>query len=129
MYHRTKKTAKSAVLRQAINELLADLGGDPKTVASTLVAAGVRGVRTDVRNCALASYLNAIVLADPRVQGVVVKSKVAVIERTGWWRRPVTILLPLSVRQFVTAFDAYEFPELVRPATNTTNDPDAVPSK
>ncbi len=110
-----ERRSERATVRRQTAELLGTLGDTPSRVAATLAAAGVRGTPANSRECAIAVYLDAVVRADSRVRGVKVCKSEVLVERTGWWRRSVVVPLPTAVRQFIAAFDARTFPELLRP--------------
>ncbi|MCK4177500.1 hypothetical protein [Aciditerrimonas ferrireducens] len=110
-----RRSSERTVVRQQTAALLHSLGATPGEVAASLAAAGVRGVPANSRECAVAVYLGAVVSADPRVRGVKVCKSEVLVERSGWWRRSVVVPLPSAVRQFIAAFDARSYPELVRP--------------
>jgi hypothetical protein len=110
-----RRSSERTVVRQQTAALLQALGATPGEVAHSLAAAGVRGVPANSRECAVAVYLGAVVRADPRVRGVKVCKSEVLVERSGWWRRSVVVPLPTAVRQFIAAFDARSYPELVRP--------------
>ena len=106
---------RATVGRQA-QELLDSLGGTPAEVADSLADLGVQGIPANSRGCAIAVYLDAVIAADSRVRGVKVCKSEVLVERIGWRRRSVVVTLPAPVRQFVAAFDARQFPTLVRTA-------------
>jgi hypothetical protein len=109
-----ERRSERATVRRQTEQLLGNLGGSPGQVAATLAGSAVRGVPANSRECAVAVYLGAVVGADTRVRGVKVCKSEVLVERTGWWRRSVVVPLPTSVRQFIAAFDARTYPELVR---------------
>lgn len=108
-------TSERATVRRQTGELLTALGDTPARVAASLGQAGVRGIPSNSRGCAVAVYLSAVVAADDRVRGVKVCKSEVLVERAGWWRRSVVVALPTAVRQFIAAFDARSYPELLRP--------------
>lgn len=109
-----ERRSERATVRRQTEQLLGNLGASPGQVASTLVEGGVRGLPANSRDCAVAVYLGAVIGADSRVRGVKVCKSEVLIERAGWWRRSVVVPLPTSVRQFIAAFDARTYPELLR---------------
>ena len=115
-----KRMSERTSVRRQAHALLDSLGSTPADVAGSLAGLGVRGVPANSRTCAVAVYLDAVVTADPRVRGVKVCKSEVLVERNGWWRRSVVVTLPTAVRQFVTAFDARQFPVLVRPVVPST---------
>ncbi len=115
-----KRMSERATVRRQTHALLDSLGRTPAEVAGSLAGLGVRGVPADSRACAVAVYLDAVVAADARVRGVKVCKSEVLVERSGWWRRSVVVTLPAAVRQFVSAFDARQFPVLVRPVVPST---------
>ena len=102
------------------------LGDEPRAVASSLAAAGVKGQPADARQCALAVYMHAVMDADDRVGTVRVFHDRMMISSPGRFRqRRITVMLPSAVRSFISGFDAEQFPELLRtddgaPAQPTT---------
>ncbi|MDA8070550.1 MAG: hypothetical protein M0Z82_02885 [Actinomycetota bacterium] len=107
--------SERATVRRQTDELLTALGDTPAQVAASLAGAGVRGVPSNSRDCAVAVYLGAVVAADDRVRGVKVCKSEVLVERTGWWRRSVVVALPTAVRELIAAFDARSYPQLLRP--------------
>ncbi len=94
-------------------ELLSDLGGTPDEVARYLESLGVRGVRNNSECCAVAEFLAAIVASHPEVRSVRVFRRFVILSRNGpFWLTAVR--LPRPVRSFVLAFDAGEYPNLLR---------------
>ena len=106
--------SERATVRRQTEQLLGNLGESPGQVADTLAGSGVRGLPANSRECAVAVYLGAVVGADSRVRGIKVCKSEVLVERSGWWRRSVVVPLPTSVRQFIAAFDARTYPELLR---------------
>lgn len=109
-----ERRSERATVRRQTEQLLGNLGGSPGQVAATLMGSGVQGLPANSRECAVAVYLGAVVGADTRVRGVKVCKSEVLVERAGWWRRSVVVPLPTSVRQFIAAFDARTYPELLR---------------
>ena len=102
-------------LRDHTEHLLTALGTEPGQVARSLAAAGVKGVPSNYFDCAIAVYLGAVVGVDPQVEHLKVSKGEVMIERGRWWRRPVVVSLPAAVRDFIVAFDARGYPDLIRP--------------
>lgn len=99
--------------RRHVGELLADLGHTSNEVARTLEDGGVRGTPGDVRGCAVALYLNAVLGAEANVRSVRVdRTSVRVLR--GRPRISLSITMPEAVRTFVHAFDRRLYPELIR---------------
>jgi hypothetical protein len=98
--------------------LLADLGDSADVVAESLQAAGVNGVRQNNRSCAVARYVDVLMGADPRIRSVAVGHcalQISVAAPPDF--RPagrLLVQLPKPVRQFVAAFDAGQYPMIVR---------------
>lgn len=109
-----KRQSERATVRHQTETLLGRLGVSPSQVAGTLAGAGVRGLPANSRHCAVAVYLGAVVASDSRVRAVKVCKSEVLVERAGWCHRSVVVTLPTAVRQFITAFDARAYPELVR---------------
>lgn len=106
-------------LKRQSRALLSELGSSPDEVSESLKAAGVRGVPRSNRSCAIALYLSALMGSDPRVRTVRVGHCAVLIDMAkGPENRPngrLLVQLPKPVRQFVAAFDALEYPMVVRP--------------
>ena len=105
-------------LREQTAELLAGLGTSRAAVAASLCDAGVWGTRNNPSCCAVASYLGAVLGADPRVRSLTTgQSQVKIIINGPIRFLPSSVVrvpLPPSVRQFVVAFDRGVYPMLVR---------------
>ncbi len=105
-------------LKKQTNGLLAELGGSPDEVAASLRRVGVAGVPKSNRSCAIAQYLTAVMGGEPGVRSVVVGPCSLVIHLIGSKDgRPggrLLVQLPKPVRRFVAAFDAGQFPTMVR---------------
>lgn len=105
-------------LKRQSRALLTELGSSADEVSESLQAAGVRGVPRNNRSCAVAVYLTALMGSDPRVRSVNVGHCAVLIETAaspGF--RPtgrLLVQLPKPVRQFVAAFDALEYPAVIR---------------
>jgi hypothetical protein len=106
---------RRSILRNQIAGLLDELGDDARQVAASLAAAGVQGTPRDAQDCAIARYVGAVVVADPRVRSVTVYNAGLAIRSIRRWRRPIDVPLPGPVRGFIVAFDAERFPALMRP--------------
>lgn len=100
-------------LAEHIAELMANLGDHPLLVAHRLAESGVTGVRAHPEECAISSYLWAIVGGEPGVRSIDVRGRTVTVQLSGWWRW-VGVDVPPPVRAFIAAFDANRFPELVR---------------
>jgi hypothetical protein len=111
-------------LKKQTNVLLAGLGSGPDEVAASLQTAGVSGLPKNNRSCAIALYLSALMGPDPRVRSVAVGHCSLVIQLAALPDlRPagrLLIQLPKPVRQFVAAFDARQYPMIVRQAATST---------
>jgi hypothetical protein len=104
-------------LRGHVTALLGALGADEDEVASTLRRQAVTGTPRDVRDCALARYIAAVIGSDPAVRSTLVFQDRVKIRLTGFWPRRVVVTLPVPVKAFVYAFDTEHFPELeIEPA-------------
>jgi hypothetical protein len=100
------------VRRDALR-LLSQLGHDAGEVATSLELLGVRGRPKDSLECAMARYLSAVVVSDPCVRSLSVLLNTIQIQRSSGLRRTISISLPEAVRQFVAAFDARCYPNLI----------------
>ena len=105
---RRRKTIRSATVG-----LLGGLGRTSTDVASTLESAGVRGVPRSGTSCAVARYLNAVMAADPEVQGVMVSCEGVTVSVRQWWSPDIMVPVPAPVRQFIRQFDSGDFSGLV----------------
>ncbi len=105
-------------LKKQTGALLADLGDSADEVAESLWTAGVNGVRQNNRSCAVALYMHALMGSDPRIRSVAVGHcalQISVAAPPEF--RPagrLLVQLPKPVRQFVAAFDAGQYPMMVR---------------
>jgi hypothetical protein len=101
-----------------VGELLIGLGANRSEVAASLCDAGVWGARNNPRCCAVASYLGAVLGADPRVRSLTTgQSQVKITVNGPLPFLPpavVRVALPQPVRQFIVAFDRGMYPMLVR---------------
>lgn len=102
-------------LREQVAELLTSLGDDPRHVAGRLQAAGVVGTPGNVKDCAIARYLTAVVGADTRIRCVKVTNRSVALTASRSWR-PLRVRLPRPLQEFVVGFDHCLHPELIRPA-------------
>jgi hypothetical protein len=105
---RRRKTIRSATV-----ELLGGLGPTSTDVAATLESAGVRGVPRSGTSCAVARYLNAVMAADPEVQGVMVSCEGVTVSVRQWWFPDILVPVPTPVRHFIRQFDSGDFSGLV----------------
>jgi hypothetical protein len=105
-------------LRDQVGELLVGLGTNRSEVAASLCDAGVWGARNNPRCCAVASFLGAVLGADPRVRSLTTgQSQVKIVVNGSLRFLPPTVVripLPQPVRQFIVAFDRGMYPMLVR---------------
>jgi hypothetical protein len=86
-------------------------------VAATLAAADVHGVPTDNHSCAVAVYMNSLLAGDPSIRSVAVGHCSLVLTLVDEDHRPagrLHVQMPKPVRQFVAAFDAHQYPEVMR---------------
>ena len=106
-------------LKKETGALLAALGQTPDQVAASLEQVGIAGVPRSNRGCAVALYLNAVLGTEPSVRGITVGHCSLLIDLVQPAdRRPagrLLIQLPKPVRRFVAAFDARQYPGVVRP--------------
>jgi hypothetical protein len=113
-------------LKRQTRTLLTELGASPDEVFESLNAAGVHGVPKDNRSCAVARYVSALMGSDPRVRAVNVGHCSLLIDTAAPPEfRPngrLLVQLPKPVRQFVAAFDARRYPEMIeeRPVPSRT---------
>lgn len=102
-------------LQQQVAELLSSLGDDPRRIADRLRADGALGTPGNVKDCAIARYLGAVVGADTRVRCVKVTNRAVVLSAKHSWR-PLRVRLTRPLQEFVVRFDHCLHPELIRPA-------------
>jgi hypothetical protein len=109
-------------LKQRTTGLLKGLGSTADEVAESLGRSGVEGVPKSNRSCAVARYVTAVMGGEPGVRSVAVGPCSLVVNLV----RPedarpagrLLVQLPKPVRQFVSAFDAGQFPDLERRPTD-----------
>lgn len=115
-------------LKRQSRSLLADLGDNPDRVAASLQDAGVQGIPKDNRSCAVALYLAAQMGCEAEVRSVTVGHcsmlMTLVNPRTGRPAGRLLIQLSKPIRQFVAAFDAMEYPDIVRGRPDVRPPPD-----
>lgn len=105
-------------------DLVRGLGDGPAAVAESLAEAGIHGVPADARQCAMATYLRAVMQADSRVASVRVFHDRVVVATPGRFRQHrLVVPLPAAARAFVSGFDAQRYPELVRVRRRATSRP------
>jgi hypothetical protein len=109
----TGSRRRRKIIRSATAELLGGLGPTAAAVASRLESAGVRGVPRSGTACAIARYLNAVMAADPAVQGVMVSCEGVTISVPKWWSPDILVPVPAPIRQFIRQFDSGDFSALV----------------
>ncbi len=107
-------------LRSNVRQMLGGLGDDAAAVAHHLEDAGVRGTPRDVRDCAIAVYLRAVIGADPDVRALDVMADGVVITPPRRWAPAISVGLSPAVRTFVVGFDRNDYPSLVRPRVGGT---------
>lgn len=100
-------------LRSEVAKLLTSLGAEPQAIAANFAHLGMHGIPHDPHNCVVARYLSAIVGTDPAVSRVVVSRTDLALRRSRRFALPIRVPLPPAMRNFITAFDAYEIPDLV----------------
>lgn len=105
-------------IKKTTRGLLVGLGDSPDDVAEALLASGVHGVPRDNRACAIALYLSALLGTEPWVRSVTVgQCSLMITLVSPSDARPagrLWVQLPRAVREFVAAFDARRYPEVVR---------------
>ena len=101
-------------LRSNVRQMLGGLGDDAAAVARHLGEAGVQGTPRDVRDCAIAVYLRAVIGADPDVRSLDVMADGVVITPPKRWSPSISVGLSPAVRTFVVGFDRHDYPTLVR---------------
>lgn len=105
-------------LKAQTRALLTGLGTCPDEVAESLRSAGVHGVPRNNRSCAVALYLSVLMGSDPRVRSIKVGHCSLLIDTVSSPElRPsgrLQVQLPKPVRQFVAAFDAQNYPAIMR---------------
>jgi hypothetical protein len=104
---------KKVALKGSISQLLTGLGSTPDEVASSLASEGVRGLPRDVKECAVARYVNAIISADKRVGRIVVGTTGLSLRGPHWWSSSTVMEMPVAIQQFVRAFDRDRYPFLL----------------
>lgn len=104
-------------------DLLSDLGNSPAEIAHRLSTLGVRGVPTDVNQCAIALYLNAVVGADRHVHSLSVWNDRVRVSFGRVFTQSCDVPLSSCLQEFIDRFDARSYPELVR--TVERNEPTA----
>ena len=102
-------------LRHQVADLLRSLGDDPRRVADQLRAEGAVGTPGNVKDCAIARYLAAVVGADTRIRCLKVTNR-SVVLTTERSCRPLRVRLTRPLQEFVVRFDHCLHPELIRPA-------------
>jgi len=115
-----------ATLREHAGTLLDGLGTTVDHIAATLRRQRAVGTPNDAMRCVVARYLNAVLCAEPAVKAVGVTHRDLHILVRSRLRRRVIVPLPAPMQEFVTAFDAVRFPELVAALAPLT--PPASPS-
>ena len=112
-------------IKRKTSGLLAELGNSPDEVAETLRVTGVQGVPRDNRSCAIALYLSALVGSDPSIRSVAVGHCSLTINLVALPdSRPagrLQVQLPKAVRRFVAAFDARQYPMVIREPSEETH--------
>ncbi len=103
-------------LRAQVKDLLCELCTSEAEVAATLRSAGVRAAPLDGQQCAVALYLKAVARVDGRIREISVGTRrfEAVVGPWKFLPDTVAVRLPTPVRQFVAAFDRWQYPDLVR---------------
>lgn len=102
-------------LKRRALDLLSSLGSSRAAVAGSLLDARVTGTPGNAEHCPIAAYLHAVMGAEPNVRSLMVGTRRLLVMLEGR-RRPLRIMLPRAVRDFVVAFDTRTYPGLVRPA-------------
>jgi hypothetical protein len=104
-------------IKRKTSGLLAEMGNSADEVAETLQATGVQGVPRDNRSCAVALYLSALVGTEPSIRSIAVGHCSLTINLVALDARPagrLQVQLPKPVRRFVAAFDARQYPMVIR---------------
>ena len=101
-------------LAPRLRALLAGLGPAPGAVANALRAAGIRADHDESGAAPIASYLSAVVSADPGVKTVSCDGLAVTV--THVTARTVSVAFPPAVVTFARAFEHGCYPELERPA-------------
>ncbi len=104
-------------LKRQTSSLLSELGRSPDEVAASLHAFGVEGVPKDNRSCAVALYLSAQMGSEAEVRSITVghcSMQITLVARDARPAGRLHIQLPKPVRRFVAAFDAGQYPTIVR---------------
>jgi hypothetical protein len=105
-------------LKRQSRALLVELGSSADEVFGSLESASVRGIPKDNRSCPVALYLSALMGSHPRVRAVKVGHCSVLIDTVASTdSRPtgrLLVQLPKAVRRFVAAFDAGQYPGIIR---------------
>jgi hypothetical protein len=111
-------------LKKHTTALLDELGDSPDLVAASLEAAGVKGIPKDNRSCAVALYLSAQMGTEAEVRSITVGhcSMLITLVNPHDARPAGRLLIQLSktMRRFVAAFDAMQYPLIVRRQTGAS---------
>jgi hypothetical protein len=110
----TRKPRWRRDIRARTQAMLATLGETPVQIAASLERSGVRATPRSSGDCAIAVFLNAVLVADPNVEAVRVGGTEIILKPSSRWHRGVRIRLSEPLRDFVCSFDAGKFPELTR---------------
>ena len=105
-------------MKRRVGTLLDGLGRSADDVATSLEAAGVRGMPRSNSPCAVAVYTAALMRTDPRIRSVAVGPCTLVLTlirpADGRPGGKLTVQLPKPVRGFVDGFDASRYPRMIR---------------
>jgi hypothetical protein len=95
-----------------VRELTEALGSTPAAVAGSLADLRIRATPKSLTDCALARYLNPVVTSEPFVVKRSVTNRSIHLARSRG-HLPIVVQLPAPLANFIRAFDAGCYPELI----------------
>jgi hypothetical protein len=114
---------KRSVLRLSTLGLLDGLGDTVSRIAESLRNQGVTGEPSSSRDCVVARYLDAVIGADPAVDRVIVLRERVEVRMRKRLQPRVFVRTPPPIENFIRAFDANAFPELLTRDVTPTSTP------
>jgi hypothetical protein len=100
-------------LKRNTEVLFKELGENSSEVARSLADAHISGQPESPTGCPVARFLNAVVGGDTGVSSVAVWRREVHIRPSRRFSRPVVVVMPRALRDFVLQFDSLRFPQLV----------------